>query len=471
MRNISICELSVRRSGEFSGSPLPFRVKIEVAKLLSRLGVSAIETSPVPDGGTDYFLVKSLASAVGECTLSVPVDILDPESPARTWNALKDALKPRLQVAVPVSTVQMEYFCHKKPAALLKMISDCVSACSALCPDVEFVAEDFSRSEPDFLKEAISAAVAAGARMVTVSDAAGTFLPDEFYVAVSDIRAMLPEDVRLGVQCSNELFLADACAVAAVRAGADEVKTMAFGNSTTSLKRFPRILNACSDRCGAVCGVGLTGLEHCLSQINSLCDVRSGHLHVQAAPAEGDGAELKLSARDDVATVLKVAGKLGYELSEEDSRKVFDVLSRMPSKDEIIGAKEIDAIVASVAFQVPSTYHLESFVINTGNVLTPTCSLRLRKGDDILESVSTGDGPVDAAFQAIGKVTGRNYELDDFQIRAVTEGRQAMGETVVRLRHGGSVYSGRGVSKDIVGSSVLAYLNAVNKIAYEEEQA
>lgn len=133
--------------------------------------------------------------------------------------------------------------------------------------------------------------------------------------------------------------------------------------------------------------------------------------------------------------------------------------------------KELDAIVASVAFQVPATYYLESYVINTGNVITATCHLKLRKGDSVLESVCVGDGPVDASFVAIEKVIGRHFELDDFQVRSVTEGREAMGETVVRLRSGGKVFSGRGLSTDIVGSSIMAFLNAVNKIAYEEDEA
>ena len=127
-----------------------------------------------------------------------------------------------------------------------------------------------------------------------------------------------------------------------------------------------------------------------------------------------------------------------------------------------VSAKELDAIIASVALQVPSTYQLESYVINSGNVITATCHIMLKKGDAVMESVCVGDGPIDAAFLAIEKVIGRHYELDDFQIQSVTEGREAMGETVVRLRFEGKIYSGRGISTDIVGSSIDAYLNAVN---------
>ncbi|MDO5443137.1 MAG: alpha-isopropylmalate synthase regulatory domain-containing protein [Bacteroidia bacterium] len=470
MRNISICDISVRKSEQFAGTPLPFRIKIEVAKYLSKLGVSVIEAAPIMNGKTDYFLVKSLASAVSDSTVAVPVDILNPDSISLTWDALKEAKKPRLQVPVPVSTVQMEYFCHKKPASIIELISSQTAACAALCQDVEFVAVDFGRSEDEFLLQAINAAVDSGATIVTVSDVAGTLLPDEFYANIKRIKDVLPENIRLGVYCSNDLFLADACAIAAVRAGADEIKTISYGASTVSLDKFPFILNQKSDLCGAECSVRLTELKQVIGQIHKICDacVSKASTAVSVDDYERDG--IVITNRDSITAVLHNIGRLGYDLSEDDSLKVYDALMRLTSGNGVVGAKEIDAIVASVAYQVPVTYRIESFVINTGNLMTPTCHIRIRKGDDILESVCLGDGPVDAAFLAIDQVIGKHYELEDYQVRAITEGREAMGETIVRLRYDGRVYSGRGVSKDIVESSLIAYLNAVNKIAYEEEQ-
>ncbi|MCQ2143490.1 MAG: hypothetical protein MJY56_05420 [Bacteroidales bacterium] len=469
MRHISICDLSVSRSGEFAGSPLPFRIKIEVAKLLSKIGVSAVEAAPILGGKTDFLLIKSLASAVGKSTLVVPVDIMDPGSPSLTWEALKEAESPRIQVRVPVSTVQMEYFCHKKAAAVIDLIKSNVAASKAFCKEIEFVAEDFTRSDSDFLAEAVKAAVESGATLVTVADAAGNLLPDEFQAIVSEVKALLPEGVRLGVFCSNELHLADACAVASVRAGADEIKTMAFGNSTVSLKRFPQILEVKSAVCDSCCEVDYTKLRHVVEQINALCDVTRSKART-AVVSDESRASINLTVNDDIAAVKAVVSKLGYELGEDDVTKVYEAFRRL-SGENTVGAKEIDAIVASVAFQVPPTFILDNFVINTGNIIAPTCQINIRKGDELLSSVCVGDGPVDAAFMAIDKIVGRHYELDDFQVRSVTEGREALGETVVRLRHDGRVYSGRGVSKDIVGSSLMAYINAINKIAYEEGEA
>lgn len=470
MRSISICDISVRKSEAFAGTPLPFRIKIEVAKSLSKLGVSAIEAAPIRNNKTDYFLVKSLASAIPDTTLAVPVDVMDPDSISRTWDALKDAARPRLQVPVPVSAVQMEYFCHKKPSGILGMISSKVAECAALCPDVEFVAVDFGRSEDEFLQASIQAAVSSGATTVTVADVAGNLLPDAFRESIKQVKDSLPENVRLGVYCSNDLYLADASAVAAVMAGADEVKTMVFGNETVAIEKFSKILNEKSGQLGIECGIRQTFIQQAVSQINNLCEVCTSKAPTAVSVKNTGNEGVMVSANDTLETVMKIVSKLGYDLDKDDALKVYAALMRLSSGNDVIAAKEIDAVVASVAFQVPVTYHLESFVINTGNIIKPTCHIRLRKGGDFHEDVCVGDGPVDAAFMAIDRVIGKHYELDDFQVRAVTEGREAMGETIVRLRNDGRLYSGRGVSKDIVESSLIAYLNAINKIAYEEEQ-
>lgn len=417
MRKISISDTTVRRSSKYAEDALPFRLGIEMAKHLDQLGVGAIEVGPVGTGRSDYLLVKSLASTIQKAALVVPVDLLDTGSPAKAWEAVKEAKHPRLQVFAPVSTVQMEYFCHKKASGVLDCIKERVSACAALCPEVEFCAGDFTRSDPEFVEQAVLAAVEAGATSVAICDAAGDMLPDEFFAAVKRIKDILPDGIGLGVFCSNKLFLADACAVAAVRAGADEIKTYAMGGHAASLEHFPRILHAKSELCGGDADLRLTELQHTVDVIRQLCE----------------------DARSRTCT-----GSLA-----EAEQETF-------AEDEEV---------------IPETYRLDSYLINSGNVITSTCHLRLQKGKEMLESVCVGNGPVDASFQAVEKLLGRSYELDDFKIRSVTEGREAMGETVIQLRYEGKSYTGRGLSTDIVGSSILAYINAANKIAYEEEQA
>lgn len=418
MRNIFISDSTLRHTGVESEEQLSFRIKLEIAKQLDTLGVSAIETAPVRDSKSDYFLVKSIASAVRCAQVAVPVDVLDADSPALTWDALKDARHPRLQVHVPSSTVQMEYFFHLKPAVLVQKISERVAACAALCDNVEFIAHDFTRSEPAILHQMIDAAIAAGARIVTVSDAAGNLLPDEFYATVKSVRDHLPDGILLGVQCSNEIHLAEACGIAAVRAGADEIKTAVLGHNSASLLRLSRIISAKADFLGAGCAIRMTEVGRTYESIREMC-------------------------------------------------KAYRTNPRMVSP----GTEDSAITETAETETVPETYVLESYLINSGNVISATCHLRLVRGSELLESVCWGNGPIDAAFKAMEKVLGVSYELDDFKIRSITEGREAMGETVVVLRHDGRIFAGRGVSTDIVGSSILAYLNAVNKIVYEEGRA
>ena len=468
MRTIRISDITMKVPPEAGGYSLSFREKIELAKQLDRLGVDVIEVSPIVNRRIDTLLVKSLASAVRDSVIALPLHWAEADAAEAAWNAVKDAAKARLQVSLPVSTVQMEYICHKKPAQILDMIRDLTARCRALGCETEFVAEDAGRSEPEFLRSAIGAAVEAGASVVTVCDTAGTLLPDEFRAAVAAIRAYIPEGVALGVRCSNELFIAESCAMAAIQAGADEVKAAACGSFTAALDKLAHILAVRGREAGLSCGIRTTELQRSIAQIKWMCETNRSKSSPFDSGVREDGGSLELTVHDDMTAVLKAAEKLGYDLSEEDGAKVYEAFTRIASRKETVGAREMDAIIASAALQVPPTYRLENYVINSGHSISATCHMQLKKEEKLLESVSLGDGPVDAAFLAIEQIIGHHYELDDFQIQAVTEGREAMGETVVRLRADGKIYSGRGISTDIIGSSIRAYISAVNKIVYEE---
>lgn len=469
-RRIFVSDITMKLADGVFGNVLSFRQKLEFSKLLDKLGVSVIETCGLSNGKKDVLLVKSLASAIRNSTLAIPVDIFSTDSISETWNALMDARHPRLQVSVPVSTVQMEYLCHLKPAAVLELVGSKVKECKSLCDDVEFIAVDFTRADTDFLFSIIDTAIQNGATVITMHDSAGTLFGFEFREVIEAIRAHVPENVRLGVRCSNEMFVADSCAVAAVCAGADEIKTVPHGKLTTSLKRFVKILETKSELCHASCDINTLEILRTIEQIKAVCTMGNSN-NKTASDSSQDGNALQLTRHDNKETVVAIANKLGYYLDEDDSDKVYDAFLRLASENGKVEAKELDAIIASVAFQAPAKYNLESYLINSGNTITATCHMRLMKDNTILEGVCLGDGPVDAAFQTIEQLVGKRYELDDFQIQSVTEGREAMGRAVVRLCHEGTVFSGCGISRDVVGASIMAYLSAVNKIEFEEANA
>jgi len=211
-------------------------------------------------------------------------------------------------------------------------------------------------------------------------------------------------------------------------------------------------------------------LSRSISQITWMCQTdRRKTSPFDSGVRQGDDS-IYLTAHDEIGAVLQAVEQLGYDLSEEDKPKVYEAFCNIAAKKEQVGIRELDAIVASAAMQVPSAYQLESYVINSGNTISSSAHMRLRRDGAVLEGICLGDGPIDAAFLAIEQITGKHYELDDFQIQAVTEGREAMGQTIVRLRSGGKLYSGRGISTDIVCAGIHAYLSALNKIVYEEEE-
>ena len=216
MRNIFLSDITMKQPVEAGGYALSFREKIELAKLLDRVGVQVIETAPILSRRTDSLLIKSLASAINGSVLAAPLSLTEEDTVEVTWNALKEARQPRLQVVAPVSTVQMEYISRLKPNAVMEKVKKLVAEAKAVCSEVEFVAEDAGRSDKEFLNQIIHAAVKAGADIVTICDTAGNLLPGEFYDSVKAAREDLPEHVRLGVLVSNEISLAEACAVSAV---------------------------------------------------------------------------------------------------------------------------------------------------------------------------------------------------------------------------------------------------------------
>ena len=467
MKQIKISDVTMKQTaGDFS---LSFKEKIELAKLLDRLGVSAIELEGISNARVDALRVKSVATAVKDSVVAVPVQ-LNPESVQQTWNALSQAKHPRLQVCAPVSPVQMEYLFHKKPDAMLAAIRQTVENCCRCCGDVEFIADDATRSDESFLFDAVNAAIEEGAKTVTLCDTAGAMMPDEFAAFLDHVYENVPalRSVNLGIACSDDLSMADSCAIAAIRCGAAEVKAAAYRVNTVSLPNVARVLATKGDGYGVCCGVRTTELKRITSQIAWLCQTGRSKNSPFDNCVQEDGDGTWLTDHDDLHAVLKVVEQMGYDLSEEDGIKVYEAFRNIAQKKERVSSRELDAIIASAAMQVPHTYQLESYVVNSGNTISATAHLKLQREDKVLQGVSIGDGPIDAAFLAIEQITGCHYELDDFQIQAVTEGREAMGQTVVKLRAQGKLYSGRGISTDIVGASIHAYINALNKIVYEE---
>ena len=469
MTNITICDATLCYMKE-QGSSLTFKEKLEIAKLLDRLSVPVIALGSLDNVKADSLLVKTIAGTVNNSVLSVETG-LTKEGAENAWEALKGAKAPRLLVSAPVSPARMEYVSHLKQDAVLKRVSEIVRFCREKTDNVEFLAEDATRADFGFLCRIIGAAIENGASVVTVCDTAGTMLPGEFGEFLKKLSQEVPalSGVRLSAGCSDGLNLADALAVEAILSGAEELRVSSLKADAISLSGIVGILAAKADVLQARTDVLTTELHRVLSSMERLVNGEKS----AKSPFE-DGvrklpSDAVFTAKDSIEDLMLEAEKLGYDLSEEDQMKVWRAFRKTAERKDSVTVPELEAIIASEAMQVPAAYTLEEYLVNTGNTIDVTAHVKLKYHDTLLDGLSIGDGSIDAAFLAIEKLTGNHYELDDFQIRSVTEGREAMGETIVKLRSGGKVYSGRGLSTDIIASGIAAYVSALNKIVYEEE--
>ncbi len=442
-----------------------FKEKIEICRQLEKLKVDVIELPAIENPKTDILFVRTASSFVGNCVLSVCVG-MTAESFEQAAQAISAAKHPRLRIEVPVSPVGMEYGAHKKPPKMIEWVSATVAKAKAVCADVELCAVDATRAEPAFLTAILTAAKEAGATAVTVCDSTGEKMPDEFAAFVKGVIETV--GMPVGVSCDDKNAMAAAAAILAIRGGADTVKTAVEG-ACVSLEAFCGIIKNCGNHYGFDARVQLTEYHRIVRQISRIVAGkgidRSASLNVATSAEAG----FTLDAQDDKAAVAAAVAKLGYDLSEEDMDAVYNEFVRVAAK-KTVGAKELEAIISGVAMQVPPTYTLISYMVNSsgGNALAASAQIVLDKNGQQLQGICMGDGPIDAAFVALEQIMGCHFELDDFQIQAVTEGKEAMGSAIVKLRADGKLYAGTGISTDIIGASIRAYLSAVNKIVFEQ---
>lgn len=460
MKKIYVSDFTLR-SSYTEKKELTFRERLNIASRLDDCGIDAIELPLLNGDKENDVIYKTVAKSVENSKICIPVGDSD-VTVESAWECIKDAVNPCLQVVLPVSTVQMEYVYHVKSAKLFDMLSKLCNKARSLCSNVEFVALDASRADNEFLVNCCKIAKENGAGSVTLCDDSGVFFPEDFADLVKKVKSNC--DIEVFIQPSDTLRLAAASFVEAVKAGADGIKISECG-AYLNAHTLADIFRAKSESMCAFSTLDSTKIGNLTDDIYVRCEARSESKKFSVM----ENGDIETVNYDCTLSDLTVAVKeLGYELSDEDNAKVFEAFKRVAEKKNKIDVKELEAIVASVAMQVPATYHLVNYVVNSGNIITATANVTLQKDGQMLSGVSTGDGPIDAAFHAIEQIIGHHYELDDFQVQAVTKGREAVGSSVIRLRADGKLYSGNGISTDIVGACIRAYVNALNKIVYEE---
>ncbi len=462
MKKINITDITLKRLAQEREISLLFREKTVIAACADSLGADTVELAPVKNLREDTIIYKTIAKNINNASLVIPVGFTT-EDVAAAWECVKEAKKPRLQVEVPTSTVQMEYTYHMKSDKMLTKIAELVKVSKELCEDVEFSALDATRADADFLIAAAKEAEAAGATIITICDDAGVSLPEEIAELTEKVKGAV--SIPVYVQVSDKINMGVASAVAAVRKGADGIKCAMAGKDVLLTGEIADAIRFCGTQLQAETSLNNTKIHASIDDMLK----NISHENYEEDSTVSEKKKILLDCDSTIAQVAQAAQILGYDLSDADCGNVHKALMTVCEKKDAVGAKEFEAIIASSAMQAPSTYHLESYTTNSSNLTGSMTQVTLKCNDDIICGVSTGDGPIDSAFRAIEQCIGYHYELDDFQVMSVTEGKEALGSAVVRLREGGKLYSGNGLSTDIVAASIRAYINALNKIVAEEE--
>lgn len=462
MRNIKISDITLKKLSADSELSLLFREKTAITACADSIGVDTIELAPVKNLREDNIIYKTIAQKVQNAALAIPVGFTV-ASVVDAWECIKNAKSPRLQIELPVSTVQMEYIYHLKADKMIAKIGELVKAAKGLSEDVEFSALDATRADVDFLIAAVKEAEANGATIITLCDDAGISLPESIASLTKKVKAAV--NVPVFLQVSDRISMAVASALAAVSGGADGLKCAMAGKDVLLTGKISDAISVCGTEIGVEVSLKNTKIHASIDDMLSSIS----HTAYTAEEIVSEKKKILLDSDSTISQVAKAAEVLGYELSETDCGNVHKALMQVCEKKGAVGAKELEALVASYAMQAPSTYHLESYTTSCGNLISSMSQVSLKCDGEIMNGVSMGDGPIDSAFRAIEQCIGHHYELDDFQVQAVTEGKEALGSAIVRLRNNGKLYSGNGISTDIVAASIRAYINALNKIVFEEE--
>ena len=461
MKKIIISDITLKKISEDRAVSLLFREKSAIANCADAIGADVIEIPAVKSPREDKIIYKTIAQNIQNAIFSIPVGF-NTDDVAIAWDCIKDAKAPRLQVELPVSTIQMEYTYHVKQAKMLEKIAELIKAAKALCSDVEFSALDATRADEYFIISAVKEAENCGASMITLCDDAGTSTPDDIAKLVSTVKEAV--SIPVFVQVSDRINMAVASAFSAIKCGADGLKCAMVGKNALLTGEISDAINICGAQIDAEIKLNNTkihaSIDDMLSSIN--------HDAYESGKTISDGKKILIDADSTVVQVAQAAAVLGYELSDSDVGNVYKVIKQICDKKGAVGYKEFEAIIASSAMQAPSTYHFETYTTTSSNMSASMSQVTLKCNDEIICGVSNGDGPIDSVFRAIEQCIGHHYELDDYQVQSVTEGKEALGSALVRLRNNGKLYSGNGTSTDIVAASIRAYINALNKIVFEE---
>ena len=498
MRRIKVFDTTLRDGEQSPGCSMNLSEKVEMARQLEKLGVDVIEAGFAIASPMDFKSVQKIAKAVSRCTVASLARCTRGDIDA-AWDAVKEAAHPRIHVFLATSDIHMEYKLQMTREQVLQRISDMVAYARSKCTDVEFSAEDASRSDRAFLAQCYSNAVAAGAATLNVPDTVGYSTPQEMGDLIRYLREHVAgvEKVDISVHCHNDLGMAVANTLSCIQAGAAQVECTVNGigerAGNASMEEIVMALHTRRDFYGAETGINTRQIYRSSKLLSNITGVpippskaivganafaHESGIHQHGVIANAQTYEIMNSTDVGVPQNTMVLGKhsgkhalreklesMGYELSDEELESVFARFKAMADKKKNITGSDLEALVLHRRNNINPTCRLVSHVVNAGDSIPNTSFVRLKRDDQVREEVAIGSGPLDAAFKAINRMLDMDVRLESFSLNAVTDGEDAIGEAVVKVSAGGGEsYTGTGLSTDILESSIRAYVNGINKI-------
>jgi 2-isopropylmalate synthase len=502
-KHIKIFDTTLRDGEQSPGCSMNIKEKIQMAKQLERMKVDIIEAGFAISSPGDFKSVRAVAETVKESVVA-SLARAGKEDIDRAWEAVSVAEQPRIHTFIATSPIHMKYKLNMTPDQVVEQATEMVKYAKKYCSDVEFSAEDATRSDLEFLARIFTEVIKAGATTINIPDTVGYTVPDEFYDFLIKLQELCPalDNVDISVHCHNDLGLAVANSLAAIKAGAVQVETTINGigerAGNAAMEELVMALKTRNDVLKADTGIVTTEIMRASKLLSSITGVKvqpnkaivgenafahEAGIHQHGVLQHKSTYEIMTPESIGLTTSNMVLGKhsgkhalrnkakeLGFDLTEEALERAFVRFKELADKKKQIYDGDIEALLSKEALQVPKAYQMKSFVINSGNSITSTAVVAVTKDGKTIEKVARGDGPIDAAFQAIGKIVGKKLRLEDYQLHSVTEGMDALGDALVKISSNGKTYAGRGLSTDVIEASIHAYINAVNKMIYEENK-
>jgi 2-isopropylmalate synthase len=491
------------RDGEQSpGCSMNLAEKLEIALALKDLGVDVIEAGfPIASPG-DFEAVQAVARKVAGpviCGLAR----CHPDDIDRAAEALRDAARPRIHVFLATSAIHREYKLNMAKEEIVRRAVEGVKRARGYCEDVEFSPEDAARTELDFLAEVVERVVEAGATTVNIPDTVGYAVPEQYAAAIRHLRQHVRgiDQVVLSVHCHNDLGLAVANSLAALSEGARQVECTINGigerAGNCSLEEVVMAVRTRADYFKLQSSVNtrrLVPTSRLVSHVTGQQVQRNKAIVGQNAFAHEAGIHqdgmlkerrtYEIMRPEDVglARTDLVLGKhsgrhalrqrirdLGYHLDEKQLQAVFEGFKALADRKKVIYDADIEALAEAQIHKGPALWTLEAVTCNAGSGTIPSAAVCLWHNEGrIMREAALGDGPVDAVFQAIERITGIEVKLRDYHVRSVTVGEDAQGEAIVEAEYEGKTIRGRGVSTDIIEASALAFLQVINRVALRQ---